>query len=124
MILLMRHGETFWNREGRIQGHTESDLTPLGERQARAMAGLVADLVRHEGGRFRLISSPIGRARRTAAMVAEATGLPIEIDARLSEICCGDGRAASGRRSRISTRRCSGPGSGSSAPRAARPSKT
>lgn len=90
MILLMRHGETFWNREGRIQGHTESDLTPLGERQARAMAGLVADLVRHEGGRFRLISSPIGRARRTAAMVAEATGLPIEIDARLSEICCGD----------------------------------
>lgn len=91
MILLMRHGETFWNREGRIQGHTESDLTPLGERQARAMAGLVADLVRHEGGRFRLVSSPIGRARMIAAMVAEATGLPIEIDARLAEICCGEG---------------------------------
>jgi len=89
MIILMRHGETFWNREGRIQGHTESDLTPLGERQARAMAGLVADLVRREGGGFRLIASPIGRAQRTAAMVAEATGLPIELDPRLMEIGCG-----------------------------------
>lgn len=90
MIILMRHGETFWNREGRIQGHTESDLTPLGERQARAMAALAADLVRREGGGFRLISSPIGRARRTAGMVADATGLPVEIDARLAEICCGE----------------------------------
>jgi len=90
MIILMRHGETFWNREGRIQGHTESDLTPLGERQARAMAGLAADLVRHDGGDFRLVASPIGRARRTAAMVAEATGLPVELDARLMEIGCGE----------------------------------
>jgi len=89
MIILMRHGETFWNREGRIQGHTESDLTPLGERQARAMAGLVADLVRHDGGDFRLVASPIGRAQRTAAMVAEATGLSIELDPRLMEIGCG-----------------------------------
>lgn len=91
MIVLVRHGETFWNREGRIQGHTESDLTPLGERQARAMAGLVADLVRGAPhADWRLVSSPIGRARRTAGMVAEAVGLPIEIDARLAEICCGD----------------------------------
>ena len=90
MIILMRHGETFWNREGRIQGHTESDLTPLGERQARAMAGLVADLVKRDGGDFRLVASPIGRAHRTAAMVAEATGLPIELDDRLKEIGCGE----------------------------------
>lgn len=91
MIVLVRHGETFWNREGRIQGHTESDLTPLGERQARAMAGLVGDLVRrspHPG--WRLVASPIGRARRTAGMVAEAVGLPVEIDGRLAEICCGE----------------------------------
>jgi len=90
MIILMRHGETFWNREGRIQGHTESDLTPLGERQARAMAGLVADLVKRDGAPFRLVASPIGRAHRTAAMVAEATGLPIELDDRLKEIGCGE----------------------------------
>ncbi|MDZ4370377.1 MAG: histidine phosphatase family protein [Phenylobacterium sp.] len=90
MILLLRHGETHWNREGRIQGRTESDLTPLGERQALAMAGLVAELVRREEGRFRLVASPIGRARRTAAMVADATGLPVELDDRLAEICCGE----------------------------------
>lgn len=90
MILLLRHGETFWNREGRIQGHTESDLTPLGLRQAEAMAGLVGDLVRRDAGRdWRLVSSPIGRARRTAEMVSTATGLPVEADARLAEICCG-----------------------------------
>lgn len=91
MIILVRHGETFWNREGRIQGHTESDLTPLGERQAAAMAGLAAELMRRDGrDGWRLVSSPIGRARRTAGMVAQATGLPIEIDARLAEICCGE----------------------------------
>lgn len=90
MILLLRHGETFWNREARIQGHMESDLTPLGERQAAAMAGLVADLVRQEDGDFRLISSPIGRAMQTAGMVADATGLPVEVDPLLAEIACGE----------------------------------
>lgn len=90
MIILVRHGETYWNREKRIQGHTESDLTPLGERQAVAMAAAVADLVRATGGDgWRLVASPIGRARRTAAAVAQATGLPIEIDARLAEIRMG-----------------------------------
>lgn len=91
MIILLRHGETFWNREARIQGHMESDLTPLGERQAAAMAGLAADLVRRDGqGGWRLVASPIGRAQRTAGMVAAATGLPIETDARLAEISCGE----------------------------------
>ncbi|WP_296595174.1 histidine phosphatase family protein [Phenylobacterium sp.] len=90
MIVLLRHGETFWNREGRIQGHMESDLTPLGERQAAAMAGLAADLVRRDGrGDWRLVASPIGRAQRTAGIVAAATGLAIETDARLAEISCG-----------------------------------
>jgi broad specificity phosphatase PhoE len=91
MIVLVRHGETFWNREGRIQGHTESDLTPLGVRQAQAMAAVVGELVRRDGGEaWRLVSSPIGRARRTAEMVAAATGLPIETDGRLAEISCGE----------------------------------
>ncbi|MGH1558297.1 phosphoglycerate mutase family protein [Caulobacter segnis] len=37
MIYLCRHGQTFHNREGRMQGQTESDLTPLGRAQAAAM---------------------------------------------------------------------------------------
>jgi broad specificity phosphatase PhoE len=89
MIILVRHGQTFWNVERRIQGHSESPLTPLGERQAAAMADLVADLVRRQPGPWRLVSSPIGRARQTAAAVSTATGLPVEFDVRLMEICCG-----------------------------------
>ena len=89
MILLLRHGETYWNREGRIQGHMESDLTPLGLRQAVVMAGLVADLVRADGGAFTLTASPIGRALRTAGKVSEAVDLPVQTDDRLKEIGCG-----------------------------------
>lgn len=90
MILLLRHGETFWNREKRIQGHAESELTPLGERQAEAMARLVAQLIgRDRAAGWRLVSSPIGRARRTAEAVSRATGLPVEADPRLAEIRCG-----------------------------------
>ncbi len=90
MIVLLRHGETFWNRERRIQGHTESDLTPLGVRQAEAMARLAAELVAREGGGWRLVASPIGRAQRTAEAVARATGLAVETDPRLAEVCCGE----------------------------------
>jgi probable phosphoglycerate mutase len=90
MILLVRHGETLWNRERRIQGHSESDLTPLGVRQAEAMAGLVADLVRRDDSDWRLVASPIGRAQRTADAIARATGLAVDTDARLAEIRCGE----------------------------------
>ena len=45
--------------------------------------------VRATAGAFRLVSSPIGRARQTARMVAEATGLPVTFDDRLKEIACG-----------------------------------
>lgn len=98
MILLVRHGETFWNRERRIQGRAESELTPLGERQAAAMASLVADLIGREPGPFRLISSPIGRARQTAAIIARATRLAVELDVRLAELGCGEWGASCTRR--------------------------
>jgi probable phosphoglycerate mutase len=89
MIILVRHGQTFWNVERRIQGHSESPLTPLGERQAAAMAGLVADLTAREAGPWTLVSSPIGRARQTAEAVSAAAGVAVEFDDRLKEICCG-----------------------------------
>ena len=49
MIYLTRHGQTEWNLEGRMQGRMESALTPLGVRQAGAMAGLIGDLVERDG---------------------------------------------------------------------------
>ena len=90
MIILVRHGETEWNVERRFQGQKDSPLTERGRRQAQAMAALVADLVRREGGAWRLIASPLGRAHATGAMIAEATRLNLETDARLMEISCGD----------------------------------
>ncbi len=79
-ILLIRHGETLWNGEGRIQGHLDSPLSPLGRAQAVSVgARLAAEGVDH------LASSDLGRALETAAAVADATDLEIFVDARLRE---------------------------------------
>lgn len=90
MILLLRHGETVWNVERRLQGRRDSPLTERGRRQAHAMGRLVRDLIQREGGDWRLVTSPLGRARDTAAAVAAATGLEAATDARLAEIDCGE----------------------------------
>ncbi|THD77169.1 MAG: histidine phosphatase family protein [Phenylobacterium sp.] len=91
MIYLVRHGETEWNVARRMQGRQESRLTPRGERQAAAMAGLLADLIACEApAAWRLVSSPLGRARQTAAAIAARLGLPIELDERLAEIAFGE----------------------------------
>ena len=79
-IILLRHGETVWNVEGRYQGHLDSPLTATGEAQARALA------VRLAGRSFaRLYSSDLGRAQRTAECIAARTGREIVTDARLRE---------------------------------------
>ncbi len=94
MIYLVRHGQTEFNRERRIQGHVDSPLTELGLRQARAVGGLLADLIRKPAG-WRIISSPLGRARATADLIsARLGGLPVELDDRLKEMSWGayDGR--------------------------------
>lgn len=91
MIYLARHGQTEWNRERRMQGRRESPLTPLGRSQAAAMAERLAELVAANPAEpWRLISSPLGRARETAEFVAARLGLAIEVDARLTEIAFGE----------------------------------
>jgi broad specificity phosphatase PhoE len=90
MIYLCRHGQTEWNREGRLQGRTESDLTPLGRLQAAAMADLLFDLVaRDPGATWTLVASPLRRARMTAEAIGQRLGLPIAFDERLLEIDVG-----------------------------------
>ena len=75
MIYLVRHGQTEFNSERRIQGRFDSPLTDLGVRQARAVGGLLRDLVREPEG-WRLVASPLGRAHATAEIVAQRLGLP------------------------------------------------
>lgn len=79
-LLLVRHGETTWNREGRIQGHLDSPLTERGLAQAQAAA---ARLARERIDA--LYSSDLGRAQETARHVAAATSLELRIDGGLRE---------------------------------------
>lgn len=92
MIYFLRHGETAWNVEGRIQGQMDSPLTAKGVAQTKARGRLLAGLISHED-RPVLVSSPLGRARQTAAIVAAALGLDpasIAYEPRLMEHDFGD----------------------------------
>jgi len=70
-IVVVRHGETEWNRERRIQGRTEVPLNETGRDQSREVAGQLADA----GDWSRIITSPLGRAVETGKIVAEVLGL-------------------------------------------------
>jgi broad specificity phosphatase PhoE len=76
MIYLLRHGETVGNSEGRFQGRLESPLSEKGAAQARAVGARLAALAGEDPGEWVIETSPLGRARETAAIVAEAMGLP------------------------------------------------
>jgi probable phosphoglycerate mutase len=79
-LVAIRHGETVWNTQGLQQGQLNSDLTDLGRAQATAIAD------RLTGGPFDgLYSSDLGRAVKTARIIADRVGLDIVTDARLRE---------------------------------------
>lgn len=77
---LVRHGQTQWNAEKRIQGRADSPLTDVGVRQARQWG---RDLI--GSGLTRIVSSDLGRARGTAEFINESLNLPHAADARLRE---------------------------------------
>jgi broad specificity phosphatase PhoE len=83
-VYVARHGETTWNLAGRYQGRRESELTPLGLRQALALADAMA-----EARVGRVVSSPMLRCTATALPPAERLGLRVETDDRLIEIAHG-----------------------------------
>jgi uncharacterized phosphatase len=70
-LYLVRHGETDWNRQRRIQGLTDIPLNETGRAQAMATGMLLAR--RHWDGVF---ASPLSRARETASIIAAEVGLP------------------------------------------------
>lgn len=79
-LILIRHGETLWNRELRMQGHQDSPLSDTGLHQARCLGQRLADL-----SFSMLYSSDLGRAYETARSVAGVTGHEIAVDTRLRE---------------------------------------
>jgi probable phosphoglycerate mutase len=91
-ILLVRHGETTWNREGRYQGRTDIPLSDTGRAQVQRL-----------GERLRTvplaaaIASPLSRAKTTAEAVLAGRSLPLDLDAGLLEISHGawEGKLAS-----------------------------
>jgi len=88
MIYLLRHGETEWNTQRRIQGAGDSPLTERGEAQARAIGALLRRCIDRPSG-FTLVSSPQGRAFHTASIIGAALDLPVATDSRLVEVTLG-----------------------------------
>ena len=87
-IWWIRHGESLWNREGRWQGHSDIELSSLGEEQAHRLS------LRLQGVGFqRVYSSDLARARRTAELALP--GRELSADPRLREVHFGEfeGRA-------------------------------
>jgi broad specificity phosphatase PhoE len=84
IIHCIRHGQSIYNAEGRIQGQSDVPLSDLGITQGQAAADAVARLPIDA-----LYSSPLRRAMQTAEAVSAAVGLPIETDDRLKEIHAG-----------------------------------
>jgi len=84
-ILAIRHGETAWNVDTRIQGHLDIPLNAVGQWQAQRLArALAASDPIHA-----IYSSDLLRAHDTARAVASATGAPLAVHPGLRERCFG-----------------------------------
>ncbi len=87
-LVLVRHGVTDWNREGRWQGRLDPPLSDEGRAEAWLVGTrIAADPALRPG---RIVSSPLSRASQTAAPIAEAAGADVELEPRLMEIGAGE----------------------------------
>jgi probable phosphoglycerate mutase len=97
MLFLIRHGETFWNAEGRLQGQCDTKLNGRGREQARESGRLLARLFSAETIPTGFVASPLIRARESleilmGELVAQgrlAAVVPYTTDDRLKELAFG-----------------------------------
>lgn len=83
-LYIIRHGETNWNLEGRLQGQTDIDLNENGIRLAKITAERMKDIPLDLG-----ITSPLCRARKTAELLLEGRSVSLYEDCRLMELSFG-----------------------------------
>lgn len=92
LVYFVRHGQTAWNAEGRLQGQAETDITENGRRQADRNGERLKGLVANPRD-FDFVASPLRRTRETMRRVRTAMGLDpalFRTDDRLVEISFGD----------------------------------
>lgn len=90
-IYLVRHGQTDWNVEHRLQGQKDIPINATGRMQAAQNGRTLAQLL-DDPSRFRYIASPLGRTRETMNIIRRELGLPAhgyETDDRIKEISFG-----------------------------------
>jgi len=84
-FLLVRHGETNWNRDRRFQGQADPGLNRTGREQARALADeLAGEPI------VAIYASDLARARETAEIIGESVAAPVVLDRELREIDVGE----------------------------------
>lgn len=91
-LVFIRHGQTDWNVEGRLQGQRDIPLNDIGRAQARRNGEVLRDLL-PEAMAFDFIASPLSRTRETMEIARTAMGLDptaYEVDTRLLEITFGE----------------------------------
>ena len=83
-LYIIRHGETDWNKEKRLQGRSDTELNEYGIELAEITADALKDVTFD-----RIYSSPLKRAYRTAEIIRLDRDIEIQTDDRLLEICFG-----------------------------------
>ncbi len=89
-LILVRHGQSEWNREGRVQGQFDSPLTEMGVVQAKSVSRYLSGVLLKEP--LRIYTSPLERASETASIIAEELQYPKEkiiIEQRLNDFNLG-----------------------------------
>jgi len=90
-LILVRHGESEWNRAGRIQGQINSPLTDLGINQAKAIREYLSGILLNQ--QLEIYTSPLDRALQTAEIIAQGIEYPsrkIIIEERLNDFNVGE----------------------------------
>ncbi|KAA1178192.1 histidine phosphatase family protein [Rhizobium tropici] len=92
ILYVIRHGQTDWNAERRLQGQRDIDLNAIGREQARQNGIDLAEILAFENRPFDFIASPLRRTRETMEIARDAMGLPpkdYSTDDRLVELSFG-----------------------------------